>query len=109
MARKKMIEVKCDRCKRVHYIEEKLDKTIKASLNLEFKPSTGGTHDHIKLEFEDLCEPCERTIKNLVENIAKEIKGKSPDRKSGAKEEGAEDGPSIEIETTQPSAAGVPS
>ena len=107
MSRKQMIEVKCDRCKRVEYVPIKKEKKEEASLDLEFKPSAGGTHGRIKLKFNDLCSPCEKTIKNLIESIAREIKGKSPDRKSDAKKEGDDDAaPSIEVTgATQPSSA----
>lgn len=107
MTRKQMIEVKCDRCKRIEYVPASSKETDKAKLELRFRPS--GKKPRVKevdleLEFDDLCSPCENTVKNLIESIAREIKGKSPDR-SEAKGEGAEDDPSIETGTTQLSVA----
>ncbi len=96
MSRRQTIEVKCDRCKRIEYVPAPNKKDVGAAPTLHVK----GVLLNIKvlIDFEDLCSPCEKTVKNLVDSIIKVIKGKSPDRNSDAKKEGDES-PSI---STQP-------
>ena len=102
MARRQTIEVKCDRCKRIEYVNAKSGKSVEADLDIKFRES--GTGKKTAVKFDDLCSPCEKTVKNLIDSIVKEIKGKSPDRKSDAKKEGG-NSPSIKVESTQPSSA----
>lgn len=37
--------------------------------------------DALEVRFQDLCTPCRRTIKALLEQVGKRIEGVSPDRK----------------------------
>jgi hypothetical protein len=48
----------------------------------------------VSIAFEDLCSPCTKTVANHLSAIIKDFKGKSPDRKSKAKEEGGAPPPS---------------
>jgi hypothetical protein len=94
MARRKTVEVTCDRCDRIEYRpfeEEKGAPTpfLKAKALL--------LAENIDISFDDLCSPCEKTVKNLLESIAREIKGKSPKR---AKKEG-DDAPSQSAQVRQ--------
>lgn len=91
MARKRMIEVQCERCKRVEYVRADAVKSNSVQLNLQFKPAKGGI---VKVSFEDLCDPCARTVSNLIQSIARDIKGKSPKRSKAKK---TEEGPDISV------------
>lgn len=91
MARKKRVEVQCDRCERVEYVDESQadNKKLHVTLSSELmgKPIR-------EICYEDLCKVCMRTVLNHLDAISKEIKGKSPDRaKSEGKKEGAGDPP----------------
>jgi hypothetical protein len=44
----------------------------------------------VKVRFEDLCAPCQRSVKSLLEQIGKRIEGVSPDRVAKTEEEKAE-------------------
>ena len=84
MAKRPVVEIRCDRCKRVEYRE------VKGA-----QPDEGVTMPILALHFKgmdvtftDLCTPCDSTVTSLVESIKKELKGKSPKRNkdSGASE-----------------------
>ena len=76
MAKQQVVEVQCDRCKRKEYqpVSQKEAEVSKTELELNFRG--------VKIRFNDLCAPCEKTVGNYVEHIKKEPKGKSPERKA---------------------------
>ena len=100
MARKVMVEVKCDRCDRIEYQEQNGKKSIEASLEIVMMSSGGESGYNFK--FSDLCSPCESTVNKLVEQIAKKVAGKSPSRTEAKKKASPETDPS-----SNPAAAGV--
>lgn len=71
MATREVVEIRCDRCKRVEYrdIQE-----------VAAGPLLVLTWSGVTLTFKDLCEPCIKTIKNYVNKVATALEGKSPDR-----------------------------
>ena len=81
MARKKVVEINCDRCSRVEYLEEEPNKSGNI-LHLRFHNG----ESVIELSYEDLCGPCVRTVQRKLEEIAKDIKGRSPNRDEAKKE-----------------------
>jgi hypothetical protein len=71
----------------------------------------GGVLGVITVSFEDLCGPCHRTVRALLDQISKRIDGVSPDRKAApkkpaAKEKGAANGATPH--PTHSAAAGSP-
>jgi len=66
MARKQVLEIKCDRCGRVETqpILEGEDGSSKVALKLE--------HGGKVTEYEDLCTRCDQAIENYVKQIRKE-------------------------------------
>jgi hypothetical protein len=91
MSRQKVVEIKCDRCSRIEYKKASSNGELKSvSLAANLK----GTQDDVSIAFEDLCSPCTKTVANHLSAIIKDFKGKSPDRKSKAKEEGGAPPPS---------------
>lgn len=97
MARQQMVQVRCDRCKRVEYVPVDSNKDVEAKFVLAFQPSGGGKQ--VNLEFKDLCSPCEKTVSKLIEGIARDIKGKSPKRSAAKKTEGED--PSVSVTTVE--------
>jgi hypothetical protein len=95
MAQKKVIEVQCDRCKRVEYLDLEgppLEEDEATTLTVVF-----GT---TRVSFDDLCKPCRKTVKGYIEKIAKEIEQKSPER--GAKSKGqSDDNPDSSAQSTE--------
>ncbi len=78
MARKQVTQVQCERCERVEtreIVASDLDNNqVKAAdIHIFF----GGKDT----KFDDLCDPCKRTVASHVEAITKKIEGLSPDRK----------------------------
>jgi len=111
MSTQNVIKVRCDRCQR---IEEKpaidppqfLNPTAGMNTQLPVTVLTppspafegklmlraaGETDEHpCFVKFQDLCEPCRRTVSSLLDQIGRRIDGLSPDRKvakRGAKKE----------------------
>lgn len=87
MARVRVVEVRCDRCKRVEHIPS----NDAPSSDGEAKPSVFvaqlGTAAAVR--FEDLCGPCTSTIDGYLALIAKKPEKFSPNRKKGeAKKKG---------------------
>lgn len=61
MARAKVEQVQCDRCKRVELVPLREDRTGAAVLTLNFKG--------VELKYEDLCPRCESAVGRLIEDI----------------------------------------
>src|SRR4051812_43534921 len=97
--RKVVVEVQCSRCDRKETREHdaKRDADLAAPQHVRdadphknafealLWPEAGPS---VAVRFEDLCAPCERSVRALVEQIGKKVKGMSPDRV--VKEEKAE-------------------
>lgn len=92
MARRQVVEVQCSRCDRVEVQE--LDTSIQPADQPEESPAAqlratlyqAGEKNALVVKFEDLCTPCQRTVRALLEQIGKRIDGVSPDREQRAKE-----------------------
>jgi hypothetical protein len=91
--RKQVVEVQCARCERVEYRDGPGDKVTELGpgqahvfLAKVFAEAPGETD--LEVKFEELCGPCKRTIRTMLEQIGKRIEGVSPDR-STKKEPGA--------------------
>jgi hypothetical protein len=98
MARKQVVEVACSRCQRVETVHpahpDKMVPTEKPEPT--FRAILQGS-EPLVVSFEDLCTPCMRTVRALLEQVGKRIEGMSPDRKAApkkpeAKEKGAANG-----------------
>jgi hypothetical protein len=61
MARAKVEQVQCDRCKRVELVPLREDRTGAAVMTLTFKGA--------ELKYEDLCPRCETAVGRLIEDI----------------------------------------
>ena len=84
MARTQVVEVECSRCERKETQQLSVDTVPAGEGSLgqfEAVLRLTGTTGHIKVTFEDLCGPCQRTVHSLLEQIGKKIEGVSPDRK----------------------------
>lgn len=103
MPSKPVIENECERCTRTWYTDASAAAT-KSELNLEL---TLGT-EVIKSEFKCLCDGCQKTVKALVDQIAKVMKKSAPVR--GAKKKvGNEEKPTSPTQSvTQQPAAPTP-
>lgn len=93
MPRKTVVQCNCDRCGRTWY-EDALDKEgepeLLAAVAVTFvHHDKSAPHNPICIKFEMLCESCEKTVKNLVAQIGKDLKHTSPKR--GAKKKGQQD------------------
>lgn len=82
--RKVMVEVQCSRCDRKESIEYDPQKDLgptaaepPAVLVASLRNADG---TQLKVGFEDLCAPCHRSVRALLEQIGKRIDGISPDR-----------------------------
>lgn len=73
MARKQVVEIKCDRCKRAEYKDPEGASEKKPLLILWL-----GT----EIRYEDLCSPCAATVSRNIEQISKTLEGKSPKRET---------------------------
>ena len=81
MARRKVEEVRCDRCKKVEYQDEGADTfamvlSVRSSLKKE---------DIRRVEFDDLCSRCLQIVLNYVDKIDEVSRSSSVAKK---KEEG---------------------
>lgn len=83
MARTQVVEVDCSRCERKETQPPSTGTVAGADSVGQFEAvlRLTGTTGHIKVTFEDLCGPCQRTVHSLLEQIGKRIEGVSPDRK----------------------------
>ena len=78
--RKQVFEVQCSRCTRKDLRDGDASRTGNI---LEVKLAADGPkHPELKVAFEDLCEPCLRSVRALLESVGKKIEGLSPDRKA---------------------------
>jgi hypothetical protein len=83
MATRPVVEVQCERCQRKEYqpVPEK-----PANPNAKPEPALVLTFGAVSVTFNDLCSPCNKTVGNLIGNIKKAPKGKSPERVAKKKE-----------------------
>jgi hypothetical protein len=88
--RKLVYETQCSRCDRKEMQEASPEDLASPEPedadSLSFYASlanAGEKHgDALVVQFQDLCTPCKRTIKALLEQVGKKIEGVSPDRKA---------------------------
>jgi hypothetical protein len=74
--RKVVVEVQCSRCDRkesVGYDASKETPFQERVFEAQLRPDP-------PVLFDDLCGPCQRSVKALLEQIGKKVKGMSPDR-----------------------------
>jgi hypothetical protein len=91
--RKVVVEVQCSRCDRKEtrdHAEEKEVVPVRNALEVQLWPSAGPS---VAVCFEDLCGPCERSVRALLEQIGKRIVGMSPDRPAKAETKDSEPKP----------------
>lgn len=88
--RKVMVAMQCSRCQRTESLEYDAQKELDqkaaappAALVAALRAPDGTVS---KVGFEDLCGPCYRSVKSLLEQIGKRIEGMSPDRPAKVKE-----------------------
>lgn len=81
MAKQQVVEVQCDRCKRKEY-RPNAELDAKGGPDLHLVLMNG----KVDITFDDLCEPCKKTVSNYVESIKKVPKGKSPERRARKKD-----------------------
>lgn len=79
MGRRVAVEYECDRCGDVWYedFDVKSQKSVKEPKSLSIELGKR------KVEYGTICESCENTCNNYIDNIAKDLK-----RKPGAKKKG---------------------
>jgi hypothetical protein len=79
-----MVEVQCDRCKRVEYVDEDEAQAVRFVASMGASTSSGEVRvdypNLVEARFDDLCKPCQQTIQKHLLQISKDFKGKSPDR-----------------------------
>lgn len=78
MARKQVVEIKCDRCPRTEYTSE--DKVPKKPEGQRFL--FAGRFGATKIEYEDLCSVCMQIVSTRFDEIKKELTKMAPDRHS---------------------------
>ena len=83
MARKAVLEIQCDRCTRIEHRED-APPSFREGAQAALHVALG---DGQVYSFQDLCSPCERTIRNHLSAIVKKIDGPSPDRQLKSLEE----------------------
>jgi len=91
MARRSVVEVQCSRCARTEVQE--LDESVVPPGEPEEHPVSQlratlyltGEKLPLMVKWEDLCTPCQRTVRALLEQIGKHIEGVSPDREQKPK------------------------
>lgn len=77
--RRQVLEVQCSRCARVETVPS--EKAAEKVEHHVFEARLG----EMKVEFEDLCTPCQRTVHALLEQIGRKIDGVSPARAGRSK------------------------
>jgi len=86
MATETTLSVTCDRRKRVETrpLPEKHPATDREApaFSAAFREHGGSPQNYAIV---DLCEPCGRTVQNLLSQIMKKVEKKSPDRKAAKK------------------------
>lgn len=95
--RKVMVQVQCSRCERkeeVEYDPQKdmptMPSTPPSVLVATLRSPEG---ESLKVGFDDLCGPCYRSVKALLEQVGKRIKGLSPDRETKPKKDETKEAP----------------
>jgi hypothetical protein len=136
MSQQNVIKIGCDRCKRVeeratpdplmflnpavahgHTVNPSLPQPMvlnspspafEASLMVDDSDKEGTQHP-MMVRFQDLCGPCRRSVRALLEQIGKKIDGLSPDRVAKKGEAGPSSRPASRSSTSSPhhSAAGA--
>ncbi len=106
MARRLVVEVKCSRCDRIE--QKSVDEGAVSgdeprpnalTVNLLGEDAETGLH----FSFEDLCAPCRKTVRALLEQVGKRIEGVSPDRSAApAKRKGKKEEPAHHGQQTPP-------
>lgn len=85
MAKRQVVEIKCDRCKRIEYIEPdvyiespdlKLEFGTKESKVQALNSNKVNMEPEILINFPDLCSSCQNTVRNLIDQIRLEAKKK---------------------------------
>ena len=66
MARKTVVEIHCDRCKRTEYQPETSSMVLSPDLELTFMGDT--------VKYHDLCSRCKRAITNYIRQVKREGK-----------------------------------
>jgi len=83
MSYRPVVEYSCGRCARKWYSDPpKEEQKGPVAPTVAVSYSEPG-EEPIDISFDVLCEGCKNTVKNLVQSISKEIKGKSPARRKG--------------------------
>ncbi len=81
MARKQVTQVQCSRCDRVDTKEAGTpDNQVPSSAAFSGGIPACNGEPALLVSFEDLCGPCARTVRALLQQIGKKIEGLSPDR-----------------------------
>jgi hypothetical protein len=62
---------------------------FEATLLVDDSNGESKKHKAVQFKFQDLCEPCQRTVQALLYQIGKKIDGLSPDRKERGAKKGA--------------------
>ncbi len=70
MARKNVVEINCDRCERVEYLDP---ETTKMALGLEL------SFQGEELVWPDLCSACHKAVGNYIKQIKRETKKDEPE------------------------------
>jgi hypothetical protein len=67
MAKLLMTELRCDRCKRVEYVEATDAHAQEAATQVPaLHLVMGGDHEDAEVLFHDLCSPCKKTVTRYV-------------------------------------------
>jgi hypothetical protein len=88
MSRRQVVEIQCSRCERVEHLEDQPTPNTGAPPPppaLLAQLSLGAEGKNVTVRFEDLCTPCHRSVRALLEQVGKRIEGVSPDRVAKAK------------------------
>jgi hypothetical protein len=84
MARRQVVEVQCSRCERTETREfDAAVKEVTPQFTAKLVVTEGAART---VEFEDLCGPCMRSIRALLDQAGKKIEGVSPDRAAAPKD-----------------------
>lgn len=78
--RNKVLKIACARCARIEYVDETPETAEPVCFHAALK---GGGAQALEISFDELCAQCAKTVRGLLESIAKKIEGASPARKKG--------------------------
>lgn len=87
-----VIKYKCDRCPSEWYVDQVEGEKTPDPPSLSITYSTSDGADTVA--FDALCESCRKAVEGYLSSLTKQLKGKSPARKNGAKKEAAVAAPS---------------